>query len=67
MSDFVVQVKGTCMAVSGPRVLEVALSERPTLEQLGGWELHAYETGQVDAFAEDDVHRRREIGYQRYL
>ena len=56
MSDFVVQVKGTCMAVSGPRVLEVALSERPTLEQLGGWELHAYETGQVDAFAEDDEH-----------
>jgi len=56
MSDFVVQVKGTCMAVSGPRVLSVALEERTTPEELGGWELHAEVTGQVDAFAEDDEH-----------
>ena len=56
ISDIIVQVKGTCMAVSGPRVLEVALQERPTPEQLGGWELHAEVTGQVDAFAEDDEH-----------
>ena len=56
LSDFVVQVKGTCMAVSGPRVLEVALEERTTPEELGGWELHAEITGQVDAFAEDDEH-----------
>ena len=56
LSDFVVQVKGTCMAVSGPRVLEVALDEKTTPEELGGWELHAEVTGQVDAFAEDDEH-----------
>ncbi len=56
VSDFVVQVKGTCMAVSGPRVLEVALEEKTTPEELGGWELHAEVTGQVDAFAEDDEH-----------
>jgi len=49
-------VKGTCMAVSGPRVLEVALEEKTTPEELGGWELHAEVTGQVDAFAEDDEH-----------
>ena len=55
-SDLVVQVKGTCMAVSGPRVLEVALEEKTTPEELGGWELHAEVTGQVDAFAEDDEH-----------
>jgi len=55
-SDFVVQVKGTCMAVSGPRVLEVALDEKVTPEELGGWKLHAEVTGQVDAFAEDDEH-----------
>ena len=54
MADFVVQVKGTCMAVSGPRVLSVALEEQTTPEELGGWEVHAYTTGQVDAFAEDD-------------
>ena len=56
VSDLVVMVKGTCMAVSGPRVLEVALEEKTTPEELGGWELHAEVTGQVDAFAEDDEH-----------
>lgn len=54
ISEFVIQVKGTCMAVSGPRVLGVALEERITPEELGGWKLHAEVTGQVDAFAEDD-------------
>jgi len=54
-SDFVVQVKkSTCMAVSGPRVLGVALEEQTTPEELGGWKVHAYVTGQADAFAEDD-------------
>jgi methylmalonyl-CoA decarboxylase subunit alpha len=56
ISDFVVQVKGTCMAVSGPRVLEIALSEKISPEELGGWKLHAEVTGQVDAFAENDEH-----------
>jgi len=55
-SDFVVMVKGTCMAVSGPRVLELAIGEKVTPEELGGWRLHAETTGLVDAFAEDDEH-----------
>lgn len=66
-SEFVVQVKGTCMAVSGPRVLGVALEEQTTPEELGGWKVHAEVTGQVDAFAEDDEHCaqliREFIGY----
>ncbi len=53
-ADFVVQVKGTCLAVSGPRVLAVALEEKTTPQELGGWEVHAYTTGQIDAIAEDD-------------
>jgi len=53
-SDFVVQVKGTCFAVSGPRVLEVATGEQVTDEELGGWELHAKITGQVERVAEDE-------------
>lgn len=56
ISDLVVMVKGTCMAVSGPRVLEVALEEKTTPEELGGWQLHSEVTGLVDAFAEDDEH-----------
>ncbi|MBU2551788.1 MAG: carboxyl transferase [Proteobacteria bacterium] len=55
-SDFVVQVKGSCMAVSGPRVLEIAKSENVTNETLGGWKLHAEVTGQIDRAAEDEVH-----------
>ncbi len=54
LSDFVVQVKGSCMAVSGPRVLEVATREQVETEELGGWKLHAEVTGQVDRVAEDE-------------
>lgn len=55
-SDFAVQLKGTCMAVSGPRMLEVATGEKVSPEELGGWELHAKDTGQIDQFydVEDD-------------
>lgn len=56
LADFVVQVKGACMAVSGPRVLEVATSEVITPEELGGWRLHAEVTGQHDRVAEDEEH-----------
>jgi len=66
-ADIVVMVKGCCMAVSGPRVLEVAKDEEITPEELGGWKLHAEVTGQVDVFAEDDEHClrivREVVGY----
>ena len=55
-ADFTVQVKGTCMAVSSPRMLEIATSEMITPEELGGWEIHANLTGQVDVFADGDDH-----------
>jgi acetyl-CoA carboxylase carboxyltransferase component len=42
-------------------VLEVALDEVVTPEELGGWEVHAYVTGMVDAFAEDDEQAMRII------
>ena len=53
-SDFVVQIKGTCMAVGGPRMLEIATSEYISPEELGGWKLHAELTGQSDRFADND-------------
>ncbi len=55
LADFVVQVKGSCMAVSGPRVLELATSEKVENEDLGGWKIHAEITGQVDRVAENDA------------
>jgi acetyl-CoA carboxylase carboxyltransferase component len=54
VSDIVIQVKGTCMAVAGPRMLEVATGEKLTPEELGGWQIHAEHTGQVDFFAENE-------------
>jgi acetyl-CoA carboxylase carboxyltransferase component len=54
LADFVVQVKGSAMGVSGPRVVEMALSETVTDEELGGWKVHAEITGMVDRTAEDE-------------
>jgi acetyl-CoA carboxylase carboxyltransferase component len=54
LSDFVVQVKGSAMGVSGPRVLGGAISEEITDEELGGWKVHAQITGMTDWVAEDE-------------
>ena len=53
-ADFVVQLKGSCMAVSGPRVLEIATGEKVDNEALGGWKLHATVTGLVDMAGETE-------------
>jgi len=50
-ADFAVQVKGSCMAVAGPRMLEIATQEIITNEELGGWKVHAEITGQIDCYA----------------
>lgn len=54
VSDIIIQVKGSVMAVVAPSILEVATGECPDKEELGGWQLHAEVTGQVDLFAEND-------------
>ena len=56
IADIVIQVKGTVMAVTGPAVLAAATGEQVEPQALGGWELHARTTGQVDLFADDDAH-----------
>lgn len=55
LSDFVVQVKGSAMGVSGPRVVELALGESVTDEELGGWEVHSRVTGNIDRVAENEA------------
>ncbi|MDW5598851.1 carboxyl transferase domain-containing protein, partial [Conexibacter stalactiti] len=47
-SDLVVQLRGTCLAVTSPLVVEVATGERPLMEELGGADVHAKVTGQAD-------------------
>lgn len=54
LSDFVVQVKGSAMAISGPRVLELAISEKVADEELEGWRVHAEITGNTDRVAENE-------------
>jgi acetyl-CoA carboxylase carboxyltransferase component len=48
MSDFTVQVRGSCLAVTSPRVFEVATGEIIGYEELGGVDVHATHTGQID-------------------
>ena len=55
MSDFVVMTEGSCLAVTSPRVFEVATGEIISFEDLGGAEVHATQTGQIDlGVATDD-------------
>jgi acetyl-CoA carboxylase carboxyltransferase component len=62
LSDFVVQVKGTAMGVSGPRVLELALGEKISDEALGGCQVHSEITGTIDRVAENEDHCFELIG-----
>jgi acetyl-CoA carboxylase carboxyltransferase component len=55
LSDFVVQVKGSAMGVSGPRVVELALGETVSDEELGGWRIHAEITGNTDRVADTEA------------
>src|SRR5262249_35092507 len=51
LSDGVVQLAGTCLALTSPRVVEVATGEQVTLDALGGPAVHGRLTGQIDAEA----------------
>ncbi|HYE92463.1 MAG TPA: carboxyl transferase domain-containing protein [Terriglobales bacterium] len=54
LADVVVMLKGASMAVSGPRVLELATGEQVSPEELGGWRVHAEETGFADLVGETE-------------
>ncbi|WP_027006707.1 acyl-CoA carboxylase subunit beta [Conexibacter woesei] len=52
-SDLVIQVRGTCLAVTSPLVAKIATGEELTNDELGGADVHARTTGQIDLIAED--------------
>jgi methylmalonyl-CoA decarboxylase subunit alpha len=54
LSDFVVMVRGSCLAVTSPRVFEVATGEVVTFEEVGGVDVHARTTGQIDLGVDSD-------------
>jgi len=51
-SDLVVQLSGSCLAVTSPLVAELATGEEVTMEDLGGAAVHARITGQIDLAVE---------------
>lgn len=46
--------KGSIMSVSSPRLVSMAIGEKVDLEELGGWRLHAEQTGLIDHFVDSD-------------
>ena len=54
LADFVVQVKGSTISISGPRALARAIGQTYTGEDMGGWEIHSRVTGIADKVAEDE-------------
>jgi acetyl-CoA carboxylase carboxyltransferase component len=49
-----VQVRGSCLAVSSARVISSAIGQQITSEELGGVDVHARVTGQIDRIADDE-------------
>lgn len=64
-SDFAVMKKGSIMSVSSPRLVSMAIGETVDLEALGGWRLHADQTGLIDRFVDTDEEAMAEI--RRFL
>jgi acetyl-CoA carboxylase carboxyltransferase component len=54
LSDFVVQVRGSTLAITSPRVIEVATGEKVSNDALGGAAVHEKRTGQIDLAVETD-------------
>ncbi len=53
-SDFAVMHKSAIMAVSSPGLVSMALGEKVSAEELGGWRLHAETTGLIDQVADTE-------------
>ncbi len=55
LTDFVLMVRGTSqMFITGPAVIKEVLGEEITMEELGGWKVHAEQSGCSDLTAEND-------------
>ena len=69
LTDFIFQVKETSqMFITGPPVIKAVTGEDVTMEQLGGWKIHAEVSGVNDVICENDedcLHQVREL--MRYL
>lgn len=67
LSDFSVMRKGATLAVASPKVTGLAIGQAIEAEELGGWELHARQSGLIDMVVDTDEEAiaamRRFLGY----
>lgn len=54
LSDFVAMRKGGVLAVSSPKVTEIAIKEKVDPEELGGWKMQSEIIGKVDYATDTD-------------
>ncbi len=54
LSDFVVMTRGSTLAVTSPKVFEIATGEIISFEEVGGVDVHNRITGQIDLGVETD-------------
>lgn len=64
-SDFSVIRKGAVMAVSSPRLIEMATNEKIDPQELGGWRVHTEMTGLIDKAVDTDQEAIEEV--KRFL
>ncbi|WP_049998949.1 acyl-CoA carboxylase subunit beta [Halococcus sediminicola] len=58
-ADFTVMVEGmSAMAIASPRMVKMVTGEEIDLQDLGGPQVHAAESGSADLVAEDEEHAR---------
>lgn len=54
LADYVPMVKGTAMGAAGPKMIEPAIGQKITPQELAGWEIQAKLTGQADTIVENE-------------
>lgn len=54
LADFVIQIKGSVLSVSGPRALARAVGQTYSGEEMGGWKVHSRITGMTDRVVENE-------------
>jgi acetyl-CoA carboxylase carboxyltransferase component len=54
IADYIVTTRSAHASITSPALLEVATGQRHSADELGGSEVHARVTGQVDGVAEDE-------------
>jgi acetyl-CoA carboxylase carboxyltransferase component len=58
-ADFTIMVEGmSAMAIASPRMVEMVTGEEIDLQELGGAQVHARESGSADLVARDEEHAR---------